>query len=66
MVPEVVRESHVWGPLFALGVLVTLLLVAAVVQFTLHIVIKSRSKNTINVPPTDGEGFVKKNRSRII
>tara|TARA_Y100000590_G_scaffold358398_2_gene413735 strand:- start:954 stop:2078 length:1125 start_codon:yes stop_codon:yes gene_type:complete len=51
MVPEVVRESHVWGPLFALGVLVTLLLVAAVVQFTLHIVIKSRSKNT---PPDLG------------
>ena len=43
MLPEFINESVLWGPLFALGVVVALLLVAAIVQITFQIVIRNRT-----------------------
>ena len=51
MPPDFVKESQLWGPLFALGVVGSLLLVAATLQVALQLVIKRRSGIA---PPTVG------------
>lgn len=46
MPPDFIKESELWGPLFALGVFAALLLLSAVVQFVFHFVLKHREKVT--------------------
>ena len=42
MTPDFIRDSSVWGPVFAVGVLLGLILVAAVVQLVFQIALKRR------------------------
>jgi small-conductance mechanosensitive channel len=44
MPPDFIRESELWGPLFALGVFAAMLLVAAIAQVVLQLVLKHRKE----------------------
>ena len=44
MPPDFIKESDLWGPLFALGVFASVLLIAAVAQFVFHIMLKTRRR----------------------
>ena len=42
MPPDFIKESELWGPLFALGVFATLLLAAAIVQVVFQVMLRHR------------------------
>ena len=44
MLPDFIKESQLWGSLFALGVLVAMLLVAAIAEFVFQLILKHRKK----------------------
>ena len=44
MPPDFIKESELWGPLFALGVFASILLIAAVAQFVFHVMLKTRRR----------------------
>ena len=44
MLPDLIRESNVWGPLYALGVFAALLLVASIAQVAFQIVLRRRMR----------------------
>ena len=44
MPPDFIKESELWGPLFALGVFAALLLLAVVIQFVFHFVLRHRER----------------------
>ena len=44
MPPDFIKESELWGPLFALGVFASLLLIAAVTQTVFHFMLKTRRR----------------------
>ena len=44
MPPDFIKESDLWGPLFALGVFGSLILVAAIVQIVFQLVLRHRKK----------------------
>lgn len=51
MPPEFIRESEIWGPLFALGVLICGLFIASLTQLILQLILKRRknySSNTLS------------------
>ena len=46
MPPEFIKESQLWGPLFALGVFIIVLLLAAIVQLVFQLVLRHRNKTS--------------------
>ena len=46
MPPDFIKESDLWGPLFALGVFGSLLLVAAIVQIVFQLVLRHRKETS--------------------
>ena len=44
MPPDFIKESELWGPLFALGVFASILLIAAVAQLVFHLMLKTRRR----------------------
>ncbi|MDP6403154.1 MAG: hypothetical protein QF467_06365, partial [SAR202 cluster bacterium] len=46
MPPDFIRESELWGPLFALGVFAAMLLAAAIAQIVLQLVLRHRKQAT--------------------
>lgn len=44
MPPDFIKESELWGPLFALGVFSSVLLIAAVAQLVFHLMLKTRRR----------------------
>ncbi len=44
MPPDFIRESELWGPLFALGVFAAMLLAAAIAQIVLQLILKHRKR----------------------
>ncbi len=48
MPPEFIKESEIWGPLFALCVLICGLFIAAVTQLILQLILKRRGKHSTN------------------
>lgn len=52
MLPDFILESQLWGSLFALGVLLVMLLLAAIAEFVFQLVLKRRKKSGLPGLPT--------------
>ena len=59
MPPDFIKESELWGPLFALGVFAALLLAAAIVQVVFQVMLKHRLRAAPEALDTQIVGSIK-------